>query len=80
MNVNISGGKMVRGIIGIIIILFVLIGILSGCKEEKKVTTKMDKEVEEIAKSMEAQMQLANPEYIKNATPEQMEKLSENLK
>ena len=40
----------------------------------------MDKEVEEIAKSMEAQMQLANPEYIKNATPEQMEKLSENLK
>lgn len=80
MNVNISGGKMVRGIIGIIIILFVLVGILSGCKEEKKVTTKMDKEVEEIAKSMEAQMQLANPEYIKNATPEQMEKLSENLK
>ncbi len=80
MNVNISGGKMVRGIIGIIIILFVLVGILSGCKEEKKVTTKMDKEVEEIAKSMEAQMQLANPEYIKSATPEQMEKLSENLK
>ena len=80
MNVNISGGKMMRGIIGIIIILSVLIGIFSGCKKEKEVATKMDKEVEEIAKSMEAQMQLANPEYIKNATPEQMEKLSENLK
>jgi len=80
MNVNISGGKMMRGIMGIIIILSVLIGIFSGCKKEKEVATKMDKEVEEIAKSMEAQMQLANPEYIKNATPEQMEKLSENLK
>ena len=80
MNVNISGGKMMRGVVGIIIILSVLIGIFSGCKKEKEIATKMDKEVEEIAKSMEAQMQLANPEYIKNATPEQMEKLSENLK
>ena len=80
MNVNISGGKMMRGVVGIIIILSVLIGIFSGCKKEKEIATKMDKEVEEIARSMEAQMQLANPEYIKNATPEQMEKLSENLK
>ena len=58
-----------RGVVGIIIILSVLIGIFSGCKKEKEIATKMDKEVEEIAKSMEAQMQLANPEYIKNATP-----------
>jgi len=79
MSVNISGGKMMRGIVGIIMVLF-LVSIFSGCKKEKEVTAKMDKEVEEIAKSMEAQMQLANPEYIKNATPEQMEKLSENLK
>jgi len=69
-----------RGTIGIIIVLSVLVGIFSGCKKEKEVTAKMDKEVEEVAKSMEAQMQLANPDYIKNATPEQMEKLSENLK
>jgi len=80
MNVNISGGRMMRGIIGIIIVLSVLIGIFSGCKKEKEITAKMDKEVEEVARSMEVQMQLANPEYIKNATPEQMEKLSENLK
>ncbi len=79
MSVNISGGKMMRGIVGIIMVLF-LVSIFSGCKKEKEVTAKTDKEVEEIAKSMEAQMQLANPEYIKNATPEQMEKLSENLK
>ncbi|OQX85122.1 MAG: hypothetical protein B6D55_07885 [Candidatus Omnitrophica bacterium 4484_70.2] len=71
---------MMRGAIGIIIVLSVLVGIFSGCKKEKEVTAKMDKEVEEVARSMETQMQLANPEYIKNATPEQMEKLSENLK
>ncbi len=80
MNVNISGGRMMRGTIGIIIVLSVLVGVFSGCKKEKEVTAKMDKEIEEVAKSMEAQMQLANPEYVKNATPEQMEKLSENLK
>lgn len=65
----------------IAIVLVVLAFGSYGCnKIASNKVAKPDKEVEQTAKIMESQRKLADPNYVKHATPEQMKELSENLK
>lgn len=63
------------------ILLFSLALFFGGCgKAESTKVAQPDREIEKSAKIMESQLKLSDPNFVKNATPEQMKELSETLK